>query len=180
MKYVFGEKSEANLSGVHPDLVKVVRYALEISDMDFSVHEGLRTVETQAEYFVSGASHKILSRHLTGHAVDLYPFIAGKTRTDEGLFPTLADAMRLSSVDCQIPIEWGAAWGKPLALSSSANEARNAYLTQCRLLLKKPFNDFVHFQLPEKQYPADPALVAKLDGLVRAEISNLKDERGLA
>lgn len=180
MPFVFGEKSEANLSGVHPDLVRVVRAALKISDMDFSVHEGVRSAETQAEYFVTGASQKILSRHLTGHAVDLYPFVAGKTRTDEGLFPALAEAVREAAIQEGVPVEWGAAWRRTLNASPSAEKAMSAYRLEQRLTGRKPFNDMVHFQLPEKEYPADPATVARLDEMVRREIAELKDQRGLA
>ncbi|MCB5320309.1 M15 family peptidase, partial [Yersinia massiliensis] len=48
-KFIFGKASESNLIGVHPDLVKVVRRALEITPIDFKVIEGCRTVERQRE-----------------------------------------------------------------------------------------------------------------------------------
>ncbi len=180
MGFKFGEKSEANLSGVHPDLVKVVRQALLISPIDFSVWEGVRSTRQQAEYFVTGASKRILSRHLTGHAVDLYAFVGGKTRTDEGLYPQIAEAMRLASIDAGVPIVWGAAWRRTLDKSPSAVKAMEAYRFEQRVMGKKPFNDMVHFELPEKLYPADAAVLAKIDALVRQDISDIKDERGLA
>ncbi|OVZ72822.1 peptidase M15, partial [Yersinia intermedia] len=39
----FSQRSENNLKGVNPALVKVVRRALELSPVDFGVTEGLRT-----------------------------------------------------------------------------------------------------------------------------------------
>jgi len=53
--------------------VRVVRRALEISPVDFGVAEGRRTQERQAELFKAGKSKTMNSRHITGHAVDLYP-----------------------------------------------------------------------------------------------------------
>ena len=59
------------LEGVHPDLVKVVHRAAALSDIDFTVLEGLRTVARQKQLVKAGASKTMNSRHITGHAVDL-------------------------------------------------------------------------------------------------------------
>jgi len=40
MAFKLGQRSEERLKGVHPDLVKVVRRALEISKVDFAVFGG--------------------------------------------------------------------------------------------------------------------------------------------
>ena len=56
MAYKLSKRSEERLLGVHPDLVRVVRRAIEITEHDFSVIEGVRTLEKQREYFRSGAS----------------------------------------------------------------------------------------------------------------------------
>lgn len=45
MSYTFGEASEARLKGLHPDLVKVIRRALQLSEIDFTLMEGVRTDE---------------------------------------------------------------------------------------------------------------------------------------
>ena len=45
MGYTLGLRSRQNLSGVHPDMVAVVVRALEISEKDFSVTEGVRSIE---------------------------------------------------------------------------------------------------------------------------------------
>ena len=49
--YKLSKRSLRNLEGVHPLLVSVVHRALELSDIDFTVVEGLRTIEKQKEYY---------------------------------------------------------------------------------------------------------------------------------
>lgn len=110
MKFVFSKRSENNLIGVHPDLVRVVRRALEISDIDFSVIEGLRTPERQRQLVASGASRTLNSRHLTGHAVDLAPFIDGQVRWDWPAFTPLVTAMRKAASELRVPVIHGADW----------------------------------------------------------------------
>lgn len=78
MSIILGARSLGRLEGVHPDLVRIVKTAASISDLDFTVLEGLRTVERQKELVKQGASKTMKSRHLTGHAVDLAPMINGK------------------------------------------------------------------------------------------------------
>ena len=76
MAFVLGERSKAELIGVEPGLVALVELAIQITPQDFSVHDGLRTIEQQREYVARGASRTMDSRHLKqddgyGHAVDL-------------------------------------------------------------------------------------------------------------
>ena len=77
-KYKLSQRSLDRLIGVNPNLVKVVKRAIQISEIDFMVVEGLRTKETQAEYVKKGVSKTMNSYHLTGHAVDLAPIVNGK------------------------------------------------------------------------------------------------------
>jgi hypothetical protein len=77
-KFVLGKKSLEELEGVHSDLVVVVHRAIELTVQDFSVHDGIRTLEEQKKLVESGASQTLDSRHITGHAVDLVPYINGK------------------------------------------------------------------------------------------------------
>ena len=62
--YKLSKRSLNNLNGVHPDLVKVVKRALEISDVDFTVVEGLSTLKKQKEYFNKGVSKTMKSKNL--------------------------------------------------------------------------------------------------------------------
>ena len=58
MSFVLGRRSLARLEGVHPDLVAVVKRAIEITPQDFAVLEGLRTKERQAQLVQAGADRK--------------------------------------------------------------------------------------------------------------------------
>ena len=49
MSFKLGKRSLSNLEGVHPDLIKVVNRAIELTQVDFTVIEGLRTKERQAQ-----------------------------------------------------------------------------------------------------------------------------------
>ena len=125
--FVLSQRSEQRLAGVHPKLVAVVRRALQMSDMDFAVLEGLRTVERQKQLVAAGASQTMRSRHLTGHAVDLAPFVDGQIRWDWPLYHRLAATMDKAAAELQTPIEWGGRW--------------------------RTFKDGPHWQLPWSAYP---------------------------
>lgn len=125
--FVLSQASKSKLTGVHPDLVRVVERAISITDVDFKVLEGMRPPERQAQLVRAGASTTMRSRHLTGHAVDLGALINGKIRWDWPLYYKIAAAMKLAAADLNIPIEWGGDW--------------------------KKFKDGPHFQLPWKDYP---------------------------
>lgn len=45
MSYILSQRSLNNLKGVHPNLVKVVKRAIEITGQDFMVIEGVRSRE---------------------------------------------------------------------------------------------------------------------------------------
>ena len=127
MAYQLGAKSKAKLTGVHPDLVKVVNRAIQITDIDFTVLEGLRTVERQRQLVKAGASKTMNSRHITGHAVDLAPLLNGAVSWDWPLYHKLAKHVKQASKDVGVTIEWGGDW--------------------------RMFKDGPHWQLPFGKYP---------------------------
>lgn len=124
---ILNARSLKNLEGVHEDLVLVVHRASEITNLDFIVTEGLRTLEKQKMLFEKGASKTMKSRHLTGHAIDLAAVIDGEVRWDFPLYDQLADTMKEAAQIEGVAIEWGGSWLK--------------------------FRDGPHFQLPWKEYP---------------------------
>jgi peptidoglycan L-alanyl-D-glutamate endopeptidase CwlK len=128
MSYVLGARSRAKLVGVHADLVAVVDRAIQISEADFTVLEGLRTLDKQRQLVAAGASKTLNSRHLTGHAVDLGALVDRQVRWDWPLYHAIAKAMKAAAAERAIPLEWGGDW--------------------------KSFKDGPHFQLPWKAYPA--------------------------
>ncbi len=115
------------LRGVHPDLVKVVKRAIEITTCDFEVLEGIRSLARQKQLVKAGASQTMKSRHLTGHAVDLVALVNGAARWDWPLYGQIATAMKKSAVELAVSLEWGGDW--------------------------KTFKDGPHFQLAFKYYP---------------------------
>jgi len=124
MPYKLGTRSLQNLSGVHPDMVAVVKRAIEISEQDFSVIEGIRNINRQRELVKSGASTTMNSRHLTGHAVDIAPY---PLSWEWEYFYPIADAMKQAAEELDIDLEWGGDW--------------------------KSFPDGPHYQLSRKKYP---------------------------
>lgn len=110
MTFVLSKASYSKLKGVHPDLVRVVERAIQISAVDFRVIEGIRTLAKQKELVAVGASQTLKSRHLTGHAVDLAALVNGKVRWDWPLYDKIAAAMKQASKELNIPIEWGGDW----------------------------------------------------------------------
>jgi len=110
MVKTLNKKSIDRLSGVHPDLVAVVKLAIELSDIDFQVIEGVRSKARQEQLFKAGASQTLNSRHLTGHAVDLAALVNDSIRWDWPLYFKIADAMKKASGQLKIKIVWGNDW----------------------------------------------------------------------
>ena len=124
MPYKLGSRSLQNLSGVHPDLVAVVKLAISKTTQDFTVLEGIRNINRQRELVKTGKSTTMNSRHLTGHAVDLAPWPISWEW--EGFYP-IADAMKAAAEELDVNLEWGGDW--------------------------KSFPDGPHYQLSRKTYP---------------------------
>ena len=116
-QYKLGKASLNELIGVHPDLVKVVEKAIQITAQDFGVHDGLRTLAEQQKYVASGASKTMDSRHLTGHAVDLVPYINGKLRWEWEPIYIIADAVRSSAKQLNVHLICGGAWDIDFTIS---------------------------------------------------------------
>ena len=109
-------------------MVAVVKRALEISEVDFAVLEGVRSKTRQAQLFKEKATKTLNSRHLTGHAVDLGAYVAGSIRWDWPLYYRIADAMKSAAEELGTPLTWGGDW--------------------------ETFPDGPHFELPWDAYPA--------------------------
>jgi len=110
MAKTLNKKSIDRLSGVHPDLVAVVKLAIELSDIDFQVIEGVRSKARQEQLVKAGASQTMNSRHLTGHAVDLAALVNDSIRWDWPLYFKIADAMKKAAGQLKIKIVWGGDW----------------------------------------------------------------------
>lgn len=124
------DRSEKALTGVHPDLRRVIERASDLCGIDefgFIVTEGIRTLDRQKYLVEHGASKTMKSRHITGHAVDLAATILGTVHWDWPLYSKLAKLVKEAAQIEGVQIEWGGDW-----------------LT---------FKDGPHFQLPWSKYP---------------------------
>lgn len=102
--HVFGKASLTRMEGLHPDLIRVLKLAIVISAVDFTIIEGLRSDEqcfinfgkgrTQRQCVAAGCparyarpeaakvtwvGHPLSSNHRKhndgfGHAIDVYPY----------------------------------------------------------------------------------------------------------
>jgi peptidoglycan LD-endopeptidase CwlK len=128
-------RSEKNLLGIHPDLVRVVRRTAEIEP--FIVTCGLRTLKEQKILVQKKKSRTLDSRHLTGHAID---FAEADGYYDEPDMERIGAAFKQAAKDCGVPIEWGGDWDRRPG---------------------KIGWDSPHIQLPKSLYPASGITVSQ-------------------
>lgn len=105
--FKFSQRSETNLKGVNPDLVRVIRRALELTTVDFIVIEGLRTQARQKELVATGKSQTMNSRHLSGHAVDI---ISVNTTWKIEEFKPLLKAVKQAADEQGLKLRFGINW----------------------------------------------------------------------
>lgn len=146
--FSLSELSLKRLQGVNPELVKVVKRAIEITGVDFRVQEGLRTIEQQREYVRQGKSQTMNSRHLTGNAVDLVAIVDGQVSWNFNHYYTIAKAMAQASTELGVAVRWGGAWTVITRKNGSPQEWVKEYKTERKRLGKKEFLDGVHFEIP--------------------------------
>ncbi len=127
MTFKLGKKSRERLIGVHPDLTRVVERAIELTEVDFTVLEGLRTPARQKVLMESGASQTLNSRHITGHAVDLGAWVDNQVDWSWPLYHKIAAAMKEAAKELNVAIVWGGDW--------------------------RTFKDGPHFELDRRKYP---------------------------
>jgi peptidoglycan LD-endopeptidase CwlK len=152
--FTLGAASLKELKGVHPDLVAVVKRAIAISSQDFAVHDGTRTAAEQQKLVSSGASQTMDSRHITGHAVDLVPYVNGKLRWEWPPIYVIADAVRVAANERGTPVRWGGAWDVDFTASAeSPEDLMAAYVARRRKKGLRAFTDGPHFELPKSIYP---------------------------
>lgn len=148
-KFQLSDRSINRLIGVHPDLVNVVKRAIEISEYDFMVVEGLRTIETQKKYVAEGKSKAMNSYHLTGHAVDLAPLENGSIdwSNKKGQFDSVAKAMEQAAKELNISVEWGGVWDKNMLEYDNPHKEHMLYVARQKTKGKSAFVDKPHYQI---------------------------------
>lgn len=133
--FKLSQRSLNSLSGVDPNLVKVVKRAIEITEQDFIVIEGLRTREqmminygkgrTVAQLAVHGIpasyakpkeakvtwlNNPFASNHAKGKAVDIVP--APVDWNDISKFKKINEAMQAAAKEFGVKLSYGGDWTK--------------------------------------------------------------------
>lgn len=139
-------KLQQKLVGVNPALVSVITLAWTRTQ-SFGIAEGVRSKARQRELVDAGASLTMNSRHLTGHAVDIFPLVAGQPRWDWPLFYTLASVIQEAAEELGVALTWGGVWDRPLAVLTDMEEEVAQYVARRKAKGKKAFIDGPHFEL---------------------------------
>ena len=149
--YKLSNRSLDRLSGVDDRLVEVVKAAIQETEVDFGVIQGLRTLEEQKKLFESGASQTMKSKHLDGLAVDLMAYVGGRGSWELNVYDEIADAMKWAADDVGVPIRWGAAWhiADIRDWDGTMVDAMNDYIDTRRAEGRRPFIDAPHFEINE-------------------------------
>ena len=124
------KRSLDNLQGVHPYLIKVLEEAIKECPIEFTITEGVRTLERQKEYYSWGrmkpnpntgkmttitscdginkkSNHQVKSDGY-GYAVDLY---ANPINVNDTVnIKVVADHIKKIAKRLNINIEWGGDW----------------------------------------------------------------------
>jgi peptidoglycan L-alanyl-D-glutamate endopeptidase CwlK len=150
MPFQLSQRSLDKLMGVRPELVEVVKRAIEITTVDFGVTEGLRTPERQIELFEKGASQiREGGTHVAGRAVDLMAYLGDRGSWELNLYDNIADAVKQAAIEQDVAIRWGAAWNIPdiRKWNDTMEAAMNYYIDTRRKQGQRPFIDGPHFEL---------------------------------
>jgi peptidoglycan LD-endopeptidase CwlK len=162
-RFVLGARSRKNLTGVHPDLVRIIEGAIISSTVDFGVAApAVRTAAEQNKLFEQGVTqldgYKKKSNHQPhadgwGHAVDLTPYAGGTFIVTEDAwdyYPAVAAAMSLSAKALGLAprLTWGCNWYEPMsAYGSTIQDMGDAIARYKRNHPGPDFIDGPHFQL---------------------------------
>jgi peptidoglycan L-alanyl-D-glutamate endopeptidase CwlK len=147
--YQLSNRSLEKLEGVDERLVNVVKRAIELTDTDFGVIQGLRTIEEQEALVAKGASQTMKSKHLEGLAIDLMAYVNGKGCWELNVYDNIAEAVQQAATEQGVAIRWGAAWNIAdiREWDGTMEEAMNYYVDTRRSEGKRPFIDAPHFEL---------------------------------
>lgn len=156
MAFSLGAKSLKELTGVHPELVAVVKLAIALTRQDFTVFDGLRTKAEALENVRKGVSRTTNSMHLPqkdgfGHAVDLVPVVGGQPKWEWPIIYPVAEAVELAADKLGVELIWGGVWDKRLGTyGSTASDMQRecaAYVQRRKAMGRSAFIDGPHFEL---------------------------------
>jgi len=117
MMYKLSSTSLERLEGVTPVLLQLIVEALKYSPIDFGIPEmgGIRTPDEQMFLFKENLSKcdgvKVLSKHQSGRAFDIYAYVKGKASWDDVHLAMAAGAILTTARRMNIKIKWGGTFG---------------------------------------------------------------------
>lgn len=150
MTFQLSQRSLGRLDGIDGKLHTVVCEAIKLSNVDFGVTCGLRTVSEQEALVARGASQTMKSLHLEGKAVDVVAYIGSRISWELNLYDDIADAMKQAASDHDVKLRWGAAWHKNLTdWTDTSENLMNEYIDLRRSQGRRPFIDAPHFEMVE-------------------------------
>ena len=154
MSFRLSQRSIDRLEGVHPDMTAVVERAIQLTEVDFGVTQGVRTLEEQKANVAAGRSQTMASKHLLqddgfSHAVDVVAYVGPDVSWELNLYDDICDAFKQAAEEIGVSIKWGAAWseGDIRSYPGSAEDAMMAYVDLRRSQGRRPFIDAPHFEL---------------------------------
>ena len=154
MSFRLSQRSMDRLEGVHPAMTAVVERAIQLTDIDFGVTQGVRTLDEQKANVAAGRSQTMQSKHLlqqTGfsHAVDVVAYVGSDVSWELNLYDNIFDAFKQAAEETETSVKWGAAWseGDIRTYPGTAEDAMMAYVDLRRSQGRRPFIDAPHFEL---------------------------------
>ncbi len=154
MTFRLSQRSMDRLEGVHPAMTAVVERAIQLTDVDFGVTQGVRTLDEQKANVAAGRSQTMASKHLLqddgfSHAVDVVAYVGSDVSWELNMYDNICDAFKTAAEEVGCSVKWGAAWseGDIRTYSSSAEDAMMAYVDLRRSQGRRPFIDAPHFEL---------------------------------
>lgn len=127
MGYKFSKTSFDRLKTCHPYIQKVMLKAIELSDIDFGIAQGARTIEQQRQYFKDGKSkinpdaytsiqlpHK--AKHIVNEvfplsgAVDVYAWVNGQASWETKDLTYIAGVIKAVDGMNEDKLRWGGNW----------------------------------------------------------------------
>jgi hypothetical protein len=138
MKYKFSDSSLTRMAGLNVELKKLLFLAIKRTPIDFGIawYGGFRTPEMQAELFAkvpkvtSKDGYEKLSKHQSGLAVDLMPYVKGQAAPTKENYLILAGVMFAAANELGLTLRSGMDWDM-----------------DTEYLVDQTFNDYPHYEL---------------------------------
>lgn len=120
--YKFGNTSKSRLQTCHKDIQLIMNEAIKITNVDFGIAEGHRSIEKQQQYFkegkskIDGVNKKGKHNYTPSLAVDIYPYFDNGAKWDNEHLSYLSGIIHAVSemlfTDGKIShkVRWGGNW----------------------------------------------------------------------